>query len=177
MCLSPQYPHSHHEITLQFGWLGPIPPHSEMCSLGKADQGKLCHRNLFRHPRPEPINTVLDTRFGESPLIRVKHLTCVVTGPSSGSEGGRTWPLFLLAAICFPEGRWPPGHTRNPRVTETQVVWRRSPLETSFFTFLLYKSIKPLNLGQFQMNLLLLVNEKNPKLYTSSWALHKHPRE
>lgn len=83
------------------------------CSLGKADQGKLCHRNLFRHPRPEPINTVLDTRFGEGPLIHVKHLTCVVTGPPSRSEGGRTWPLFLLAAVCVPEGRWPSGDTRN----------------------------------------------------------------
>lgn len=111
------------------------------CSLGKADQGKLCHRNLFRHPRPEPINTVLDTRFGEGPLIHVKHLTCVVTGPifriwgkthvAPVPAGGRLCPWGKMAFR---------GHSKRGgslRVTETHVVWRRSPLKTYLFTFLL----------------------------------------
>lgn len=113
LCLFPHHHHSHHKIILQFGWFGPTPSHSEM----SAHWAKLIkvnsHRNVFRHPKPEPINTVLDTRFEEGPLIHVKHLTCVVTGPPSGSKGGRTRLLFLLAAICVPERRWPSGDTGN----------------------------------------------------------------
>lgn len=43
----------------------------------------------------------------------VKHQTFVVKGPPSGSEGGRMWLLFLLAAICVLEGSGPLGGVPN----------------------------------------------------------------